>query len=95
MSAYLVVNIDVRDPERYAEYVKRVPATIAQYDGKYLARGGRAETLEGEWTPKRVVVLEFPSYERARQWWTCEEYRELKELRRSASVGNIILVEGM
>jgi uncharacterized protein (DUF1330 family) len=95
MSAYLIVNIEVKDPVRYAEYVKGVPATIAQHGGKYLARGGQAERMEGEWEPKRVVLLEFPTYASAKEWWSCEEYRPLKELRRSASIGNILLVEGV
>jgi len=95
MAAYLIVNVEVTDPVRYAEYIKRAPASIAQYGGKYLARAGRAETLEGEWTPKRFVVLEFPTYDRAKAWWACEEYRGPKALRQSASVTNMILVEGM
>ncbi len=95
MAAYLIVNIEIRDPERYAEYIKLVPETIAAYGGKYLARGGRAERLEGDWTPKRVVVLEFPTYERAQEWWSCEAYRGPKALRQSASHGQIILVDGL
>ncbi len=95
MAAYLIVNIDVKDPERYAEYVKVVPATIAAYGGKYLVRGGAAEKLEGDWEPRRVVVLEFESMEKARQWWGSDDYRGPKELRRSASAGNVILVEGL
>jgi uncharacterized protein (DUF1330 family) len=95
MPAYLIVNIEVKDPVRYAEYVQGVPATIARHGGKYLARGGQAEQLEGEWEPKRVVLLEFPSYADAKEWWSCDAYRPLKELRRSASVGNILLVEGV
>ena len=95
MAAYLIVNIDVEDPKKYAEYVKVVPAAIAAYGGKYLVRGGAAEKLEGDWEPRRVVVLEFESMEKARQWWDSDEYRGPKELRRSASTGNIILVEGL
>lgn len=94
MAAYLIVSIDVKDPEKYAEYVKVVPATIEAYGGKYLVRGGAAEKLEGDWEPRRVVVLEFESMERARQWWDSDLYRGPKELRRSASVGNVILAEG-
>jgi uncharacterized protein (DUF1330 family) len=66
MAAYLIVNVEVTDPVRYADCIQQAPASIAQYGGKYLARGGRAETLEGEWTPKPFVVLEFPTYERAK-----------------------------
>jgi uncharacterized protein (DUF1330 family) len=95
MAAYLIVDIDVRDPERYAEYVKAVPPTIVAYGGKYLARGGRAERIEGEWTPKRFVVLEFPTYESAKEWWSSEDYRGPKALRQSASIANMILVDGI
>lgn len=63
MPAYLLVNIQITDPQRYAEYVKVVPPTIARFGGRYLARGGRAERLEGGWEPRRVVLLEFPSFE--------------------------------
>jgi len=95
MSAYLLVNVEVTYPARYADYIKQAPASIARYGGRYLARGGQAETLEGEWAPKRFVVLEFPSYDRAKEWWACEEYRGPKALRQSASVTNMILVEGL
>ncbi len=95
MAAYLVVDIDVRDPERYAEYVKVVPATIARYGGRYLARGGKAEALEGTWRPKRFVLLEFPSYERAMEWWRSEEYRAPKALRQAAATATIVLAQGV
>jgi uncharacterized protein (DUF1330 family) len=95
MSAYLIVNIEITDPERYAEYVKVVPATLAKYGGRYLARGGRTVKLEGSWEPKRVVVLEFESLERAREWYASEDYRGPKALRRSASVADLVLVEGI
>ena len=95
MAAYLIVNIEVTDPARYAEYVRAVPATIAAFGGRYLARGGRAERLEGDHEPKRVAVVEFESIERAKAWWSSEDYRPLKDLRRSASVADIVLVEGL
>ncbi len=95
MPAYLVVNIEVTDPEHYAEYVRVVPATLAKYGGRYLARGGRAETLEGLVAAKRVVLVEFPTVERAKQWWDSEEYRGPKALRRRTANASIILVEGM
>ena len=81
--------------EKYAEYIEAVPATIAAYGGKYLVRGGATEKLEGAWEPRRMVVLEFESLERARQWWDSDVYRGPKALRRSASVGNVILAEGV
>lgn len=94
MAAYVVLNIDVTDPARYPEYAKVAGATVEQYGGKYLARGGRAEKLEGTADPKRVVILEFPTYERAKAWWTSAEYSGPKAIRQSASIADTILVEG-
>ena len=82
-----------RSPIRCYATILQAPASIAHYGG--IPGGGQAETLEGEWTPKRFVVLEFPSYDRAKEWWACEEYRGPKALRQSASVTNMILVEGL
>jgi uncharacterized protein (DUF1330 family) len=95
MAAYIIVNIEITDPERYQEYIKVAPASIAKFNGKYLARGGKTEKLEGAWDPKRVVVLEFDTYENAKAWWSCEEYSRPKKLRQSAAATNMILVEGM
>ena len=95
MPAYVFANIEVTDPVLYEEYRKRVPATIAQYGGRYIARGGAAESLEGGYVPKRVVILEFPSMERAKAWWDSPEYRPLRALRQRASRGDLLLVEGL
>ena len=95
MAAYVLVNVEVTDPARYPEYVKVAPDSITRYGGRYLARGGRTERLEGEWEPKRVVVLELPTYEQARAWWDSEEYRAPKALRQATARTNMILVEGM
>ncbi|MBI4161744.1 MAG: DUF1330 domain-containing protein [Acidobacteria bacterium] len=94
MAAYLIADVEITDPERYREYIRLVPATIAKYGGKFLVRGGRAERLEGSWDPKRIVVLEFKTFERAMEWWGSEDYRGPKNLRQAASVTNMILVEG-
>ena len=95
MSAYVIVNVMVRDPETYKEYVKLSPATISAHDGRFLARAGKAEVLEGGIPANRMVVLEFPSYERAREWWNSEMYRMPKALRQSASEASMILVDGV
>jgi uncharacterized protein (DUF1330 family) len=95
MPAYVIVNIEVTDPARYPEYIQAAPPTIARFGGRYLARGGRAERLEGEWDPKRFVVLEFPTYERAREWWASEEYAGPRALRQASARANMILVEGL
>ena len=95
MAAYVVLNIEVTDPARYPEYASAAGATVAQYGGKYLARGGKAEPLEGSLAPKRVVILEFPSYERASAWWSSAEYQEPKAIRQSAAISDTILVDGV
>ncbi len=95
MAAYVIADIDVQDPVRYADYRALVPASIEAYGGRFLARGGKVESLEGPWQPKRTVILEFPSVERAKAWWDSEEYAPAKALRRSASQGSLILLEGL
>jgi uncharacterized protein (DUF1330 family) len=95
MSAYVVVDVDVKDKERYAEYIKLAPPSIAQYGGRYLARAGRTETLEGEWRPRRFVILEFPTYERAKEWWSSPEYAPAKALRQATADAEMVLTEGL
>ena len=94
MAAYLLVDIEVTDPGPYEDYRRQVPPSVEKYGGKYLVRGGELETLEGDWIPKRLVVLEFPSLEKAKQWYDSEEYRPLKELRAKATNSKMVLVEG-
>lgn len=95
MSAYIVVQVDVQDAERYARYRELAPPSIAAYGGRYLARGGATETLEGSWAPARLVILEFPSAERARAWWHSEEYAEGKALRHASAHSEMVLIEGV
>ena len=95
MPAYIVVEIDVHDPETYATYREMAPPSIAAYGGRYIVRGGRTETLEGTWSPARFVVLEFPDAERARAWWSSPEYAEAKALRMESATTQMILVEGL
>jgi uncharacterized protein (DUF1330 family) len=95
MPAYVIADIEITDPVGYEEYRRRVPATITQYGGRYLARGGRAETLEGGWQPRRLVVIEFPTMSQARARYESEEYREPRAIRHRCSEGQAILVEGL
>ena len=95
MPAYVIVDVKVTDPDRYEDYRKATPATLEAYGGRFVVRGGEAETLEGEWVPNRIVVLEFESVEMAKKWWSSEEYREPKALRQATSTTNMILVEGV
>jgi uncharacterized protein (DUF1330 family) len=94
MAAYVIGEIDVTDAAAYDEYRKQVLATVQKYGGRFLARGGRAEALEGAAPPKRVVALEFPSYERALEWYRSSEYAPLIKLRQRASRGRLLLIEG-
>jgi len=95
MAAYVIVEIRVTDPAGFEEYKKLVPPTIAAFGGKYLARGGRAKMLEGGWDPERVVILEFPTLERAREWWASEAYRQPKEMRQRSATTRMIVVESV
>ena len=95
MPAYVIAHIDVKDPVRYEEYKKMSPVSIQKYGGRFIARGGKCEVLEGNWEPKRLVLLEFPSAERAREWWASEDYRPAKELRQATSTGDMIVIEGL
>ena len=95
MSAYVVIEIIVNNPEGYEEYKRLAPTSIAAYGGKYIVRGGRAENLEGNWQPNRIVILEFESVKKARQWLDSEEYQEAKELRHNYATSNTIVVEGV
>jgi uncharacterized protein (DUF1330 family) len=95
MTAYVIVDIDVKDPATYKKYLELAPATIAAYGGKYLARAGRTEKLEGEWVPKRLVILQFESLERAREWLDSPEYKDVKRLRHLAAVSDMVAIEGV
>lgn len=94
MAAYILLDIDVFDPAGYEEYKKRGAPTILAYGGKPLARGGKTEVLEGNWQPKRMVLLEFKSIEEAKRWWDSPEYNEAKKLRHASARTNIVLLEG-
>ncbi len=94
MTAYVIANIEVTDPERYEDYKRASGAALEPYGGRFIVRGGEAETLEGEWKPRRLVVIEFDSVERARAWWASEEYREPKALRQATATTDMVLVAG-
>ena len=95
MAAYIVVQVDVKDPNRYADYRAMVLPTVAQYGGRFIVRGGKTETLEGDWAPKRFVVVEFPSVDQAKAWWASPEYAEAKALRQATSETQMIVAEGV
>jgi uncharacterized protein (DUF1330 family) len=95
MAAYLIVNVDVKDPEAYEEYKSKVPALVRKHGGEYLARGGRSVVLEGDWRPARLVIFRFPDLAAAQALHDDPEYRPLKALRQRASSTDMVAVEGL
>ena len=95
MSAYLIAIVDVIDNAGYDEYRQKVPATIAAHGGRYIARGGAVEVLEGEWPPGRCVLLEFPSMAQLKTWWDSPEYLPLRALRERTAKTNLVITEGL
>jgi len=94
MSAYVIVDIEVTDPVGYEEYKKLAPAAVALCGGKYIARGGKNETLEGDWKANRLVILEFPTLEQAKTWLNSPEYAPARALRHKYAHTNMVVVEG-
>ena len=95
MAAYIINDMEVTDPQLFEEYKKLSPPTVARYGGKFLARGGPTESLEGDWSPRRLVILEFPSMAQARAWIDSPEYAPARRLRQRSASSNLILVEGV
>lgn len=95
MAAYVIVQVEVEDPVRYEDYKPMVPPSLASYGGRFMVRGGKVETLEGDWAPTRFVMMEFPSVEKAKAWWDSPEYKDAKALRQATSKTQMIVVEGI
>jgi uncharacterized protein (DUF1330 family) len=94
MAAYLIADVEILDPEGFAEYQRRGAATYERYGARYLVRGGPFEVLEGDRRPRRLIVVEFPSAEQARAWYESPEHREIEPIRQQHARTNLILVEG-
>jgi len=94
MSAYMIVNVDVKDPAMYEEYRTKVPALIRKHGGEHLVRGGKSVILEGDWKPSRLVIFRFPDIASAQRLFNDPEYQPLKALRQLASTADIVVVEG-
>lgn len=92
---YVLVDIEVHDADAYDRYKAMAQAAVEGFGGRYLVRGGAAEVLEGEWPARRVVVLEFPTVARAREWWGSEDYAPAKALRNQSATTRMLLVEGV
>jgi len=95
MSAYVIVDVEVIDQEGFEKYRQLAPASIELYGGKYIARGGDTVTFEGNWHPKRIVILEFDNLQQATKWHQSEEYHEAKTLRNKTANSNMIAVAGV
>lgn len=95
MPAYVIVETDVTDTERYAQYKAAAPATIAASGGRYLARGGELSVLEGDWQPSRLVVLEFSDLAAAKRWYDSQAYQSVRKLREGAAHLSVVAVQGV
>jgi uncharacterized protein (DUF1330 family) len=95
MTAYVIADIEVLDRVGYETYRQQVPATIAAYGGRYLARGGATEVLEGSWSPRRCVILEFPSMAQLKAWWDSPEYQPLRAIRERTTRSHLVATEGL
>jgi uncharacterized protein (DUF1330 family) len=95
MPGYVVLSVEVLDADRYREYARLGAPTVAQYDGRYLVRGGQVERRDGNWEPKRLVIIEFPSVDEAKRWWDSPEYAPARQLREACAVSDVVIVEGV
>jgi uncharacterized protein (DUF1330 family) len=94
MAVYVISDVEFLDAAQVERYRSLAQAAIAKYGGRYLARGGAVEPIEGDWKPERIVIVEFPTMERAREWYCSSEYALALEVRRTALKRNLIFVEG-
>lgn len=95
MPAYFVAEVEVLDPVAFQEYAKGAPATVAQYGGTYVARGGAIEILEGSWAPKRLTIIKFESVAAVKAWFDSPEYAPFKEIRKKTTKANLLVTEGL
>jgi uncharacterized protein (DUF1330 family) len=94
MAAYVIADIEVTEPAGFREYRNRVGATIEQYGGRFVVRGGRVDPKEGDWQPRLLVMLEFPSLEQAERWYNSPEYKPLIATREKAARTQLLIAEG-
>ena len=95
MSGFAIFNIDIKKPEEYKEYVEKVKPIAEKYGGEYLVRGGKNVTVEGSWQHPRTVVIKFPSYDKAMEWYNSEEYKPIKNIRLDNAHSNGMIIEGI
>ena len=94
MAAYIIVEVETTDEALMTEYRKHTPGAVAKFGGKFIVRGGKTRSLEGGWNPPRIVVLEFPSYEKAEEFYDSEHYKPILAMRLKAGKSKAILVDG-
>jgi uncharacterized protein (DUF1330 family) len=95
MPAYVIVETDIHDPEQYEQYKAASPAAVAGGGGRFVVRGGELAVLEGDWKPKRLVVLEFEDLDAVKRWYESPEYQEAKRLREGAASLRMVAVQGI
>lgn len=95
MSAYVIVDVEVKDLEQYEEYRKLAPPIVRAHGGKYLARGNKIEYWEGQWTPKYIAVVEFETFDQAKAWYDSPEYVAIRSIRQEHTRSKMILVDGL
>jgi uncharacterized protein (DUF1330 family) len=95
MAAYVIAQVEVTDPSVFEQYRREVPATLEPFDGRFIARGGATETLEGDWQPKRLVIIEFPDRAAATAWWSSQVYAAPKALRQQSARTQMLIVDGV
>jgi len=95
MPAYIVTEIEVHDHERYEAYKKISSSSVQAYGGRFIVRGGKVQKLEGEWSPQRLVIIEFPSADRATEWWNSPEYAPGKKIRQETAHSEMIVIDGI
>ena len=95
MAGYAIIHDEIQDQALFAEFRQRVGATVEAHGGKYLVRGGAIEVVDGDWSPDRIVVIEFDSVDQARAWLNSSEYAEVRKIRVKAASASVIIVEGV
>ena len=95
MAGYVITDVEITDPALYGEFMEEVTASVEGHGGKFVARGGALDTIEGDWKPQRIAILKFDSVERIREWLSSPEYVALKDIRTRSSNISMVVVEGV
>lgn len=95
MSAYLIANVEVKDSERIKEYLASSPKILRKFSGRFLVRGGNIFIAEGDWKPERLVIVEFDTFEDAKNFWNSNEYEPIKKIRQATAKTDMVIVEGI